>query len=217
MPMADYSEFGISNFAADGAPIMPRDDQSFVEFFKMPRLSLAETAANGGQQVFKAVEMVKVIQPGEKDVTCVMATAHHRARFPRQYKAFIEGQSQQETGTPLEMVFPTSPETIATLKAAHIHSVEQLENLTDTAMQNLPFGRTLVEKAKAYRKATGGAKDFHVMQAEIEGLKAKLAAMEDQKAEGGGDTGGGARGGSAVLPSLSTLPPIQPSQRRVSP
>ena len=170
-------EFSIQGRAPDGSPIMGRDDQMHAEFFVHPRLSLSKTREANGVQVFDGVEMIRLIQPGEKDVVCVMSTDWHRARFPRQYEAFQKGQEQRNVGTPLNLLFPTAPETIATLNASHIFSIEQLANINDTAIGNLPFGRDLTNKAKQYLGSQKGGQGFHAMQSQIEALEAKLAAL----------------------------------------
>lgn len=184
MPTADYADFGITQFTPSGEPIMPGDDKLLVQFFLLPRLSIAQTNANGGSQVYENVEMVKVIQPGEKEAVTVAVQDIHRARFPRHYDAFKRGLDQQKLGTPLEIAFPTSPDMIATLKAANIFSIEQLAGLSDSSMQNIPFGRTLCDKAKAYLASASGGKEFHAMQQQIDELTAKLAAMRSEKEDG---------------------------------
>lgn len=170
-------EFSPQGYAPDGTAIFGKDDQSMVKFFRHPRLGkFASTEA--GMPVYDNVEMVEVIQPGEKEGTKVVATEWHRRRFPRQYEAYKQGVEMSETGTPLDHLFPAEPSTIQTLKGFHVFTIQQLAGLTDTAIGNLPMGRQLVDRAKAYLSSAQGGSEFHRLTKENDALRLRLEALE---------------------------------------
>ena len=130
--------------------------------------------------------IVEVINPGERDPVRGVKTREHEFRFARQWEAFTKGQSQEaQAGTPLDHLFPNEPGTVLTLKASNIFTVQQLANLHDTAINNLQFGRTLVDRAKAYLGTAEHGAEFHQMEKTIaeqarvmDDMKAQMAAMQ---------------------------------------
>lgn len=185
----DFSPAGLGNpqgYSIDGTAVFATDTQLLVKFFNHPQISKFKSD-KAGVPVYEDVEMVSVIQPGEKEEIKQLASDFHRRRFPSQYKNFKEGVEQMAGGTPLEMLFPSEPSTVLTLKSFHIFTVQQLSTITDSAMVQLPFGRTLVDRARAYLSAAGGGQNFHAMQAamqkQIDELKALLGDRASQVPE----------------------------------
>lgn len=175
----DFTVHGLAD--AGGGVMIPqlgRDDQSYVEFFKGERHSKFQSDA-AGVPVYVPIDMVRVIQPGEKDINCQEVKPLHKMRWPRQWEAYQQGQSQVDAGTPLEMLFPGSPATVNELKSMHVYNVQQLANLSDTAMNGIGMGRTLSQKAKAYLEQASGGGAFHAMQQQMEKLQRDLAAAVD--------------------------------------
>lgn len=173
-------DFAPQGYTSEGVALFGKDEQSLVRFYRHPELSKFQSDS-AGLPVYVDVEMISVIQPGEKDETKVLATEWHRRRFPRQYEAFKQGLEQTQTGTPLDHLFPSEPSTILTLKSFNIHTVQQLAGVSDTAINNLPMGRSLVDRAKVYLQSATGGQPFHQMEAmqrQIEELKAALAEQQ---------------------------------------
>lgn len=165
-------------YSIDGTAVFATDQQLLVKFFNHAQISKFKSD-KAGVPVFEDVEMISVIQPGEKEEIKQLATDFHRRRFPKEYENFKAGIEQVAGGTPLEMLFPSEPSTVLTLKQFHIFNVQQLSAITDSAMTQLPFGRTLVDRARAYMSQAGGGQNFHAMQQamqkQIEELKAMLS------------------------------------------
>lgn len=161
-----------------GVAVFAKDDQLLVKFFRHAELSQFKSKA-AKMPIYDEVDMVSVIYPGEKEEIKVLADDFHKQRFPRQWDAYQKGIEQRASGTPLEMLFPDQPVTILSLKTFHIHTIQQLAMISDTAMNNIPMGRTLSDKAKAYLSSAMGGQNFHTMQAamqkQIDELKALLA------------------------------------------
>lgn len=171
-------DFNPQGYGADGVAIFAKDDQLLVKFFKHAELSHYKSKEKG-LPVYDDVDMISVIQPGEKEEVKIVADPFHKRRFPKQWESYQRGIEQQQSGTPLEHLFPSEPGTILTLKSFNVFTVQQLALLTDSAMTNIPMGRTLSDKAKAYISSASGGQNFHAMQAgmqkQIDELKAMLA------------------------------------------
>lgn len=178
-------EFNPVDYTPDGVAVFGKDQNLLVKFFKHPELSRFKST-EAGVPVYDDVIMIEVINPGEKEPVRVLKTKEHEFRFPKQWERFQKGQSQEaQSGTPLDHLFPNEPSTVLTLKGFNVFSVQQLAALHDTAINNIPFGRPLVDRAKAYlATATGGAQ-FHQMEKTIadqaraiDDMKAQVAAMQ---------------------------------------
>lgn len=180
-------EAGITSIRSDGVAQFGRDDSLLVEFYRGKRHNGAKSR-EAGTPIFDPVDMVRIVQPGEKDVMEYEAdkgTPPYKVRFPRQWAAYQQGIEQRKAGTPLELVFPDQPDVVATLNAMHVYNAQQLAGLSDTAMGNVPMGRTLVKTAKQFLGQATGSAEFHALKAEnaqqaadIKALTARLEAME---------------------------------------
>jgi hypothetical protein len=170
-------DFFPSSYTPDGIAVFGTDEKLLVKFYRHAELSQHKSKQEG-RPVYDDWEMVSVIQPGEKDEVKVLASDWHRRRFPRQYEAFKNGLEQAHTGTPIELLLPAEPSTVLALKGNNVFTVEQLAGISDTAMNNIPMGRTLSERAQKYLASAQGGQGFHQMEAmqkQIEELKAQLA------------------------------------------
>lgn len=170
-------DFSPQSYAPDGTAVFATDTQLLVKFFNHPQISKFKSEKEG-VPMMDDVEMISVIQPGEKEEIKTLATDFHRRRFPRQYEAFKKGLEQTAGGTPLDHLYPSQPATVANLRAFNIFTIQQLAAISDSAMIQLPMGRTLCDQAKAYLSSASGGQNFHAMQAamrkEIDELKAML-------------------------------------------
>src|SRR6185436_16806313 len=180
-------EFSPVAYTPDGVAVFGKDEGLLVKFFKHPEISRFQSTERG-VPIYNDVVMIEVINPGEKEPVRVLKTREHEFRFPKQWEAFCKGQSQEvQSGTPLDHLFPNEPGTVLTLRASNIFTVQQLANLHDTAINNLQFGRTLVDRAKAYLGTAEGGAQFHQMEKTIadqaralEDMKTQMAAMQEQ-------------------------------------
>lgn len=184
-------DFAPVAYTPDGVAVFGKDEGLLVKFFKHPVLSRFESTERG-VPIYTDVIMIEVINPGEKDPVRVVKTREHEFRFARQWEAFNKGQSQEaQSGTPLDHLFPNEPGTVLSLRAVNVFSVQQLANLHDTAINNIPMGRTLVDRAKAYLGTAEGGAQFHQMEKTIadqasalEDMRTQMTAMQAQLAAG---------------------------------
>ncbi len=175
-------DFNPQTYSPDGTAIFGSDAQLLVKFFIHPELSVYQSKERG-VPVYNDIEMIEVFQPGEKESVKQLVTDFHRHRFPKQYENFKKGVEQVGSGTPLDLLFPSEPGMILTLKSFNIFSIQQLAALSDHAISSLPMGgRQLVERAKTYLATAQTGADMHqmeVMQKQIAELQAQLAATKE--------------------------------------
>jgi hypothetical protein len=123
--------------------------------------------------------MVEIAIPGELDKYEYEATEFYQRRWPEQWKAYIEGVEQRAEGTPLDAVFGDSPDVIAELARIRVHTVQQLADLSDTGLLQIPRGMTLRDTARAFVLATtGSSPELDALKAQNEALMARLSALE---------------------------------------
>ena len=154
-------------------------DGGHVEFFMDLVPDVKESEAKG-RPIYKEVESVRVKFPGS-DEHVVVVEERHKQEYPDKYKAFKEGLSQPEEGTPLETWPMMTRPVVMELKHFGIRTIEQLSEITDEARRKLgPLG-TWSKKAKEYLKAVNSGPNQAIALQEInEKLQAKIKKYEDQ-------------------------------------
>lgn len=190
------------SYNPDGSAVYATDGQLLVKFLKHAELSHYKSKQSG-MPIYDNVDMISVINPGEKEEVRVVADEFHKRRFPKQWEAYKAGIDQTASGTPLDHLFPTEPGTILTLRTFHVYTVQQLAVISDTAMGQIPMGRTLVDRAKAYLSSASGGQNFHAMQ---EAMQKRIADLEARLLDKGEAL--------APMPDLNLPNEPQPEARR---
>lgn len=133
-----------------------------------------------GRPVFDDVEKVEIIIPGmTQSIAVERVNEGHKMRWPNHYAAFQKGLEPVHDGTPLEEWPPLSPAQVANLKALQVHTVEQLANITDTAIQKIGMGaRELKTKASAWLDQAKGGAALSQALAENAKLRDELETMK---------------------------------------
>jgi hypothetical protein len=169
----DFNPQRIDEFS--GVAEFANDAQLLVRFKMHSELSQYKSK-KAGIPIYDDIEIVEILNPGEKEPVIVAADQFHTRRFPKQYEAFKAGLEQDSSGTPLDHLFPASPSTVKQLKTFNIYSVQQLAQIADSAITQIPMGRTLVDKAKAYLANASKGQSHHAVEA-LQDEVAKLKAM----------------------------------------
>jgi hypothetical protein len=157
-------------------------DRGLVVRFNMgTRLDSAKTA-EAGREIYREVEYVTIIIPGDKLVSPVHrpVQASDKSRFPAQYAAFKNAQSQNTqtiTGTPLSAWPVISPAQRKELEYLNITTVDALAAVSDTSAQNLVGLHGLKEQAKRFIEASKSAAPLAQMQKELEARDSAIAAL----------------------------------------
>lgn len=177
------SEF-VSMVAPENLPALPGEAPSFTTRAPPPvnGIPLFEVVAVKdvtGQ--FQNVEFVSIITPGDKN-----AMPRHKVTptliemYRPWYEHWRKGLELAPSGTPLEMWPILTPAQVRELKVLNIFTVEQLKGIPDTALQNLPFGRTLRNQAVAWLDSKKEADLVEVTRAQNETLKQGMLMLEKQ-------------------------------------
>lgn len=157
-------------------------DRGLVVRFSMgTRLDSAKTA-EAGREIYREVEYVTILIPGDKLVSPVHrpVQASDKSRFPAQYAAFKNSQSQSGTsitGTPLTAWPVVSPAQRKELEYLNIVTVEQLAAVSDGSAQNLVGLQGLKQLAQKFIEASKSAAPLVALQKELETRDNAIAAL----------------------------------------
>ena len=145
------------------------DEKLHVRFFTLPRIDVAESG-KANRPIFKDTHYVEMMMPGDKhNIVMEPVWDQHKQRFPAKWDAYIKGATQQIVGTPLKVAPFLTPSHIAELEYLKIFTMEQLADLSDSAM-NFMGANEFKQAAKKYLSLTSSN----------EVLLARINALEDQ-------------------------------------
>lgn len=168
---------------------MQNNDALTVPFFKTIAVEDEKASKEAGRPIFKETEVVEVRIAGDRNYTPVFP-AHqmwmrvngeevtYAQRWKDAYERFKAGHEQVADGTPLSELPFLSEAKRAELRVLKVYTAEALASLEGKQLAALgTLGREMKTQATAYLdKATGGAGAV-ALAAEVEALKAELAAM----------------------------------------
>ena len=164
-------------------------DITITPVFKMIEVENIPKSEAAGKAVMEMHEVVEVRFAGSKNYSPVFpADAFYKLegnqiityaeRWPDQYRQFKEGNPQEASGTPLEMLrsHGVTPEQLSLCRALKIYSIEALHHLEGPALKSLGMNANRLREAAAAfmadRDRGVGALN------EIEALKARIAELE---------------------------------------
>lgn len=155
----------------------------FVQFY-FEAVKDEEATIEAGRPIYVDREYIKIIPVGDKmTVVCEPVTDEYRFRWPQQYAAFKAQQHQPQEGTPIDQWPPLTKSQVMTFKAANVHTVEQLANVSDGNLQNLGLGaRDLRDKAIAYMKNAEGSSGTLALQQQLNDAMRQIEALKNQLA-----------------------------------
>lgn len=146
-----------------GMVTMGSDDLLIVRFYKKP-IPNALKSKQAGHPVYDAVDYVYIQQPGERDTTDRPVHDGDKMRFARQWAQYERNAEQVPEGTPLSVLFvePNECNIPPYLNGLGIYTVEQLNGLSATGIQNIGLGgQEWVNKAKKYLDYASKGKGYH--------------------------------------------------------
>jgi len=174
-------------------------DATAVPLFKMlPVLNPTKTAQEG-RPIFDDIEVVEIRFPGSRNYqpfpvhseshkvddpyTGASRSVTYAERFRKQYEQFKAHEMQTKSGTPLAYVPFLTEARRAELHAQNIYTVEALAAVEGFELKSLGYqGRDLKNKAIEYISERKNAAPDMQMQAELEALRARNQALEDDVA-----------------------------------
>lgn len=170
--------------------IIPGEEfiDQMVPLFKYERIMDENQSLEAGKPVYKIMEVVEMRMAQDRNyrpvfpVDAVYRTIHGRPvtfaeRWQEAYRAFLEGEEQHATGTPLEELkgYGITPAQLSMCRAAGIFSIEALSNLQGVARKRLgSVGNDILPMAQRWV----AARDAGVNNSdEIALLKAQIAEL----------------------------------------
>jgi hypothetical protein len=173
------------DFAPQGAPIngvgtdgwAGREKMPFAKFFKKHKQDVFKSQA-AGMPVAIAVDCIEIRQIGEKDSVIREVRPDDKSNFAAAWNAYVQGQEQVQSGTPLSALFPANPEVVTELNTRNVWTVQALANVADS-VQGIPFLADYKKRAETYLKGVEKGKGFHELQAKLEESELKRIEQDD--------------------------------------
>jgi len=158
------------------------DDGLWVSFSNESHYSDVKTR-DEGRPVFEMQTYIKIVVPG--DATSIVFRPirnEDKERFPQQYQAFLQGQSQIQ-GTPLKGWPHINAAQVDELSFYKIQTVEQLASVSDANAQGYRGLNELRTKAIAYLEQLKSEAPLMKVQAELASRDETIAALQNSLIE----------------------------------
>jgi hypothetical protein len=162
----------------------PSDDRLIVGFYRKSILNTAKSKEQG-KRVCEDRDFVLIQHPGET-LTKVDRPVQDsdKQRWPRQWAQYQQGRQQIPDGIPVTLLFPAHPSITDMLLGYNIHTVEQLANLSGSAIQTVGMGcQEWVNRAKTYLTQAEKGVNFHKFEKTIEEKDRQIKTLERQVME----------------------------------
>jgi hypothetical protein len=187
-----YTEFGALSWNPDEmsrngyavATSGPKDDKLIVGFYRRSELNKFKSKEQG-KAVHEGRDFVKIQHPGETlNIVDRPVQDSDKQRWPRQWAAYAAGKRDVPDGVPIDLLFPSKPEVAATMRGYNIHTVEQLSNLSGSAIDTVGMGaQDWVNAAKRYMDQANRGVNYHQFEKAMADKDAELRQMKRQIAD----------------------------------
>ena len=129
---------------------------------------MGQAAIAAGGPSHRAVDMIAIQHPGERDRLERVVREDDKFEFPRQWAQFAAQQEQIPDGTPLAVLFPSDPDI-----------VDVLASMTEPGLERAGMGvRGWQKKAVEFNESRIAAQPFLKVNAENEALRAELEQLK---------------------------------------
>jgi hypothetical protein len=180
--------FGEDTFASIGAGgrvnYARQDDGVRPMFFTQPEQDFAATEKDGVPR-FRDIELVRIVVAGDSStMVCQPVDDAVKQRFPDQYRMWKQTRENRVVnGTPIKEWPLLTTLQVAEMTAAHIETVEELANLSDSNVTRIGEGRVWRAKAAAWLDSAKNGADSSRYAAENERMRADMETMKRTIAE----------------------------------
>lgn len=158
------------------------DDEKLLVQFSLEPHPDSVASEQEGRPIFRETEYILIVVPGDKDsVVHRPVMEMDKRRFPRQYQAFKNNQSQDAVvGTPLRNMTWLTPALVKELEYFNCKTVEQLANMPDSHTIKFMALNKLKQLAKDYLQAAKETAPLTSMRAELDTKSNELIAAQQQ-------------------------------------
>jgi hypothetical protein len=153
------------------------DKKLLVMFFK-GTVKNEIKSIEAGRPIFDEIDLVKIIAPGSRDSFVGDATYDYQQRFPQHWARYKTNQSQEEVGTPLNMLPWLTVAQVEEFRALSVKTVEQLAGMPDSVAQKFMGFHAIRQKAQSYLEAAKDSAPIHKMQAELQKRDDEIAQLK---------------------------------------
>lgn len=177
------------------------NSHAITAFFKHMSVLNVPQSETRGEPVYDLKEMVELRFAGDRNYSPCFESSEmwrnvggrvitYAERFPEQYRAFIQGDSQVAGGTALEMLRPygITPAQISICNALKVYSIEAILEMRTPQALGMSTN-VIMEMAKrwqsdqAQRQNTENKEDIAALKAEIERLRTQIPEREATPAQ----------------------------------
>lgn len=125
---------------------MPASEGTYGRFYLHPQLQEDDT--------YKDVVYVEIFIKGNKNTSFSRpAKEEDKVNWPKAWEAFNNNSPEMADGNPITVLPGMGPSQALNLQALGIFSIEDLAELSDSAVMDIQGGRTLKNRAIAYLAA----------------------------------------------------------------
>jgi hypothetical protein len=170
--------------------------KEFLQLFFSEEVVKNEKASEDGPPIFDVVHQVRVVVAGDRSNEGPIYTLWRKKhdgsekvddqkaynRFKRPYEDWKTGQAPAQSGTPLEQWPLMDKAMVATLKASHVYTVQELGSLSDEKCEAVlrRGGREWREKARVYLEEAKEAASEAKLRGELAKRDAQIEELQDQ-------------------------------------
>lgn len=159
----------------------PGDEKLRVLFYNRPKQDMNKSAKEG-RPVYKDVVYIMIEVPGDRTMQVDKpADDADKARFPKQWEAFLRKETAPLEGTPLEEWPALTQARRMELKGSNILTVEDVAGLPDNLLPRLGFdGHALRKQAQAWLDRAKEGAEAQMLATELASRDEKIAGLEQQ-------------------------------------
>ncbi len=161
------------------------DRELHVTFHRFSERNGTAAIANGGP-AFIAKDYVRIFRPAEYKLHVLdrEATDEDKMRFRRQWDLYQSEREQVPDGYPITFIYPRDPDIVDRLRAARIHTVEQLAGVSEGAGPSLGMGwRDMVERARQFLETAPERDRAAAAEERLEQQAAQIAMLQEEIAQ----------------------------------
>lgn len=157
-----------------------------ARFYTLPQKDEAKSEKKG-RPIYEEKDYVEIVAAGNaNNIVRRKATEEDKQRFARQYEVFCRAKnsdSEQLIGTPLTEVSWLTKSQVSEMAYFHIHTLEQLASVDDSACSRFAGLYDMKKRAKVMMEAAEKAAPLTEMQSQMEQMKIQLQALVEQNKE----------------------------------
>ena len=157
---------------------------AMVRFFKQA-VQMGAKSEELGRPYFEDVDYIEILIPGDSfNQVITKATDVHKEKYAETYKKYLAGLEQTVEGYPVSEWARLSKSQAENYKAMNFHTVEQIAEMSDNALQQVGMsaaGDRAAAKAFLAQHKDAGLAEKQAIQ--IETMKAEITRLTEQVKE----------------------------------